>query len=147
MPWVFCLYFGGEGGGGGLVLPTTCYSFYHDPRPPLIEKLFPVDRPSGFKRADWNFFFHIFFKKWFFSHIFGRKFFKKKSVHSSHNKKKDFRLAVFPPGGQETIIHLSMALSVSTFHCRSSNIYQLTITSTVSLLSRLYQDPGRYYVL
>ena len=25
-------------------------------RPPLDKKLFPVGRPSGFKRADWNFF-------------------------------------------------------------------------------------------
>ena len=40
-------------------------------RPPLDEKLFPVDRPSGFKRADWNSFFFDFF------------FFPKKYVHSS----------------------------------------------------------------
>ena len=33
----------------------------HKPiRPPLNKKVFPVDRPSGFKRADWNFFFYIF---------------------------------------------------------------------------------------
>ena len=35
-------------------------------RPPLIEKLFPVHRPSGLKRADWNFFFMIFEKSCFF---------------------------------------------------------------------------------
>ena len=46
-----------------------------NPRPPLSEKLFPVDRPSGFKRADWNFCFHIFEKSLFFS--------PKKSVQSS----------------------------------------------------------------
>ena len=34
-------------------------------RPPLNKKLFPVHRPGGLKRADWNFFyfFHIFKKK------------------------------------------------------------------------------------
>ena len=43
-------------------------------RPPLSEKLFPVDRPSGFKKANWNF-FSIFLEKVFFS--------PKKSAHSS----------------------------------------------------------------
>ena len=32
-------------------------------RPPLIEKLFPVHRPSGLNRADWNLFYMIFEKK------------------------------------------------------------------------------------
>ena len=34
-------------------------------RPPLNKKLFPVYRPGGSKKADWNFFF-IFSKKLFF---------------------------------------------------------------------------------
>ena len=34
-------------------------------RPPLDKKLFPVHRPGGLKRADWNF-FSIFSKKFFF---------------------------------------------------------------------------------
>ena len=29
-------------------------------RPPLDKELFPVHRPSGLKRADWNFSFQIF---------------------------------------------------------------------------------------
>ena len=43
-------------------------------RPPLNKKLFPVHRSGGLKRADWNFFFMIFEKSFFFS-VF--------SVHSS----------------------------------------------------------------
>ena len=39
-------------------------------RPPLIEKLFPVNRPSGLKRADWNFFFIIFEEKKKKTHFF-----------------------------------------------------------------------------
>ena len=42
-------------------------------RPPLNKKLFPVHRPSGLKRANWNFYFHI-------SKIFVFTF---PSVHSS----------------------------------------------------------------
>ena len=38
-------------------------------RPPLNKKLFPVHRPGGLKRADWDFFFMIFEKR-FFSSIF-----------------------------------------------------------------------------
>ena len=38
--------------------------------PLLDEKLFPVDRPIGFKRADWNFFSLFFLKTVFFSKIF-----------------------------------------------------------------------------
>ena len=34
--------------------------------PTLNEKLFPVHRPSGLKRADWNFFFIFFFSPLFF---------------------------------------------------------------------------------
>ena len=32
-------------------------------RPPLNKKLFPVNWPGGSKRADWNFFFHLFNNK------------------------------------------------------------------------------------
>ena len=39
-------------------------------RPPLNKDLFPVDRPSGFKRADWNYFFPYFWKKF----VFPKKF-------------------------------------------------------------------------
>ena len=35
--------------------------------PSLNKKVFPVHRPGGLKRADWDFFFHDFFKKLFFS--------------------------------------------------------------------------------
>ena len=35
-------------------------------RPPLNKKLFPVYRPGGSKRADWNFFFSIFSFSFFF---------------------------------------------------------------------------------
>ena len=35
-------------------------------RPPLNKKLFPVLRPSGLKRADWNSFFFIFKNIFFF---------------------------------------------------------------------------------
>ena len=35
-------------------------------RPPLNKKLFPVYRPGESKRADWNFFSHLFKKKIFF---------------------------------------------------------------------------------
>ena len=35
-------------------------------RPPLNIKVFPVHRPGALKRADWNFFFHIFKKYSFF---------------------------------------------------------------------------------
>ena len=43
---------------GGIQQPGE--SPLQGPRPPLIEKLFPVHRPSGLKSADWNSFFHIF---------------------------------------------------------------------------------------
>ena len=36
-------------------------------RPPLNKKVFPVHRPGGLKRADWDFFFMIFEKSLFFS--------------------------------------------------------------------------------
>ena len=45
--------------------------------PPLNKKLFPVYRPGGSKRADWNFFFHLFKKK---------KMFTPPPVHSSLKK-------------------------------------------------------------
>ena len=32
-------------------------------RPRLNKDVFPVDRPSGFKRVNWNYFFHIFLEK------------------------------------------------------------------------------------
>ena len=35
-------------------------------RPPLNKKVFPVYRPGGSKRADWNFFFHLSKKIYFF---------------------------------------------------------------------------------
>ena len=35
-------------------------------RPPLNKELFPVHRPSGLKRADWNFFFFNFTNNFFF---------------------------------------------------------------------------------
>ena len=61
-------------------------------------------------RADWNFFFHNFGKN---------VFLKKKSVHSGKKKnviskkKKISDWPLFlPPGGQETIIHLRMALGL-----------------------------------
>ena len=37
------------------------------PRPPLNKKSFPVHRPGGLKRADWDFFFMIFEKSCFSS--------------------------------------------------------------------------------
>ena len=36
-------------------------------RPPLNKKVFPVHRPGGLKRANWDFFFMIFEKSCFFS--------------------------------------------------------------------------------
>ena len=53
---------------------TVCYLQINHTRPPFDEKLFPDDRLSGFKRADWNF-FSILLEKSFF--------FPKKFVHSS----------------------------------------------------------------
>ena len=45
-------------------LPGGCSLRHKELRPPLNKKLFPVDRPIGFKRADLNFFFlMIFFSK------------------------------------------------------------------------------------
>ena len=38
---------------------------YDSLRPPLNKKLFPVHRPGGLKRADWDFFFMIFEKSFF----------------------------------------------------------------------------------
>ena len=46
--------FEGRNGGGGV-------------GPPLKKKLFPVHRPSRLQRADWDFFFMIFEKRFFFS--------------------------------------------------------------------------------
>ena len=36
---------------------------YNTIGPPLNKKVFPVHRPGGLKRADWDFFFMIFEKK------------------------------------------------------------------------------------
>ena len=52
----------------------------HTPRPPLNTKLFPVHRPGGLKRADWNFFFFIFKKKKIFYFPPVRSSFKKKEI-------------------------------------------------------------------
>ena len=43
----------------------TCWSPL-DMRRPVNKKVFPVYRPGGSKRADWNFFFHLFKKSFFF---------------------------------------------------------------------------------
>ena len=52
-----------------------CLRFYNrEPlclRHPLNKKLFPVHRPSGLKRADWDFFSMIFEKKVFFLILVG----------------------------------------------------------------------------
>ena len=67
------------------------------PRPTLNKKLFPVHRPGGSKRADWNFFFYIFKKTSFFS-LFPLYIlvFKKKEIREK-NKIPTSRLAFFPP--------------------------------------------------
>ena len=39
-------------------------------RPPLNKKLFPVYRPGGSKRANWNLFFHLFKEFFFFFLLF-----------------------------------------------------------------------------
>ena len=76
--------------------------------PPLNKELFPVHRPSGLKRAVWNFFFSIFSKK-------NIIIYKKKL----NEKKKDSRPTDWPlfcrTGGQETIIRLRMASSNPPF--------------------------------
>ena len=38
-------------------------------RPPLNKKMFPVHRPGGLKRANWDFFFMIFEKTFFFLNL------------------------------------------------------------------------------
>ena len=45
-------------GSGSAENTMSCSKFKgnEDLRPTLNEKLFPVHRPSGLKRADWNFF-------------------------------------------------------------------------------------------
>ena len=58
-------------------------------RPPLDQELFPVHRPSGLKRAYWNFFFK--FQFFFFLLYFPA-------------------LYILVYSGQETIIHLRVAL-------------------------------------
>ena len=62
--------------------------------PALNKKLFPVHRPGGLKRADWNFFPHIFPLFFFFTQPCTILFIKMKS-----GKKKipASRLAVFLP--------------------------------------------------
>ena len=65
-------------------------------RPPLNKKLFPVHRPGGLKRSDWNFFFHIFIKK--------------KSKKNEIRKKTTPDWPYFSlPGTQETIFYLRVA--------------------------------------
>ena len=41
----------------------VCACVYTYIRPPLNKKVFPVHRPDGLKRADWDFFFMIFEKR------------------------------------------------------------------------------------
>ena len=48
--------------GSGVSILKVCRALsaqHVKPRPPLNKKLFPVYRPGGSKRADWNFLFHI----------------------------------------------------------------------------------------
>ena len=45
----------------GVTEPNTSAISYSATEPPLNKK-FPVHRPGGLKRADWNFVFHIFKK-------------------------------------------------------------------------------------
>ena len=103
--------------------------------PSLSEKLFPVNRPSGLKRANWNFFFHNFGN-------FGPKnqyiLVKKKKSHKKNKKISDCPTGVFflPPGGQETLIHLRMAWRSSgwwRFAPRSLLVY----TNSTNLLQHL----------
>ena len=47
------------------IMITHVFWLISELSPPLKKKLFPVQRPSGLKRADWNFFFHIYKKKIF----------------------------------------------------------------------------------
>ena len=86
-------------------------------RPPLNEKLFPVHRPSGLKRANWNFFSHIFNKRFFFlpfppvhSSLYKHEIRKEKKQKRPNNWP-----SFYSPGGQETIIHLRVA-SEATDH-------------------------------
>ena len=49
--------------GPGMLVGLFVCLFVCGVRPPLNKKLFPVNWPGGSKRADWNFFFHLFKKK------------------------------------------------------------------------------------
>ena len=59
---------------GEFLFIISSFHFYYvvvtNLRPPLNKKLFHVYRPSGLKRADWNFLFIIFGKRVFFPHFF-----------------------------------------------------------------------------
>ena len=84
-------------------------------RPPLDKKLFPVDRPSGLTRADWNFFFIVFEKKFFFPLcllcVLVNRQMKRRGKKISRPPDWPFAGAV---GGQETIFYLRVALEVSS---------------------------------
>ena len=81
-------------------------------RPPLNKKLFPVYRTGGSKRADWNFFFHLFI--FFNTFLPVHSSLKKNEIRKKKKKKKNPDLSTgsffSPPGPQETIFYLRVAL-------------------------------------
>ena len=78
-------------------------------RPLLNKKVFPVYRPGGLKRADWDFFFMIFEEKkksqssWYI--LVNEKI---KTEKKKHSRPPDW-LFWQSPGGQETIFYLRVA--------------------------------------
>ena len=50
---------------------SPVHTLYITSRPPLDKKVFPVHRPGGLKRDDWDFFFMIFEKSFFFLNLLG----------------------------------------------------------------------------
>ena len=90
---------------GGGVSPALTERPIRPVKPPLNKKLFPVYRPGGSKRTDWNFFFFILSKK--------KKIFLLFSLYILVYKKNEFRKKIVcPTGPQETIFFYLRVASV-----------------------------------
>ena len=137
-----------DGGSSGRPVPLFFSPVYDCPvehrgqeglkvRPPLNETLFPVHRPSGLKRADWNFFF--IFSKTIFFFTFPPLYILVYTNMKLKKRKKDSRLTYWPffysPGGQKTIIHLCFKeTSPECIPAVKTNLLQFVLGNTIYLL-------------